>query len=122
MIFLSAGDFFQGSLYYTEFKDEIINAFVPKMHYDAVCLGNHEFDDQAKGLYRYVNNMTARQIPVLAANLNLKKVPLLKNVKKSAVLTVDGHDIGIIGYVLPETRFLSTPDKEIEFLDEVRHE
>lgn len=119
MIFLSAGDFFQGSLWYTEFKEPLISSFVPHMGYDAVCLGNHEFDDGSKGLYRYVDNMTAAGIPVLAANLDLSAVPLLRNVQRSTVLNVNGTSIGVIGYLTPDTRFLSSPDKEIVFMDEV---
>lgn len=119
VIFLSAGDFFQGSLWYAEFKEKVVSDVVPDMGYDVICLGNHEFDDQAEGLAPFVNKMVATGVPVLAANLDLSEVPLLKNVTKSIVMNVSGTQIGIIGYLTPDTKFLSQPDETVKFLDEI---
>ena len=64
-------------------------------------LGNHEFDDGVAGLAPYLGNIT---VPVVGANLDLTKEPSLANhLKPSTVLTVDGHKIGVIGYLTPET-------------------
>lgn len=118
-LFLSAGDFYQGSLWYTEFKEKIVSEVVPNMGYDAISLGNHEFDDGVAGLYGFVNTMDARGVPVLACNLDLSAVPELKRIKKSKVVTVGGMRVGLIGYLTPDTTFLSSPDKTVKFLDEI---
>ena len=44
-ILLSAGDNFQGSLYYTTYKSKVVSDFFNQMGFDVVATGNHEFDD-----------------------------------------------------------------------------
>lgn len=59
--------------------------------------------------------------PVLAANLDLSKEPGLKSslmLTPSLIKDIDGHKIGIIGYLTPETKEVAGPN-EVEFLDEV---
>lgn len=86
-------------------------------------MGNHEFDDGVKGLIPFIQNAS---YPVLTANLDLTKQPDLAatNLKNSTILEVNGHKIGVIGYLTPETKDLSTTENVI-FKDEVvsiRHE
>lgn len=81
-------------------------------------LGNHEFDDGVSGLTPFIENLTC---PVLSANLVLNKVPELArepNLKKSIVLDVAGHKIGIVGYLTPETKVLAVPN-DVEYSDEI---
>ncbi|PSN34309.1 Protein 5NUC, partial [Blattella germanica] len=80
-------------------------------------LGNHEFDDGVKGLIPFINNAT---FPVLATNLDLSKEPDLRrpNLKNSTIFTIDGEKIAVIGYVTPETKFISQAE-DVDFLDEV---
>lgn len=81
-------------------------------------LGNHEFDNGVSGLTPFIENLTC---PVLAANLVLNKVPDLakeSNLKKSIVLDISGHKIGIVGYLTPETKVLAVPN-DVEYSDEI---
>lgn len=81
-------------------------------------LGNHEFDNGVSGLTPFIENL---KCPVLAANLDLKKVPELsseKNLKKSVILDIAGQKIGIIGYLTPETKTIALPN-DVEYFDEV---
>ncbi|CAH0694532.1 unnamed protein product [Spodoptera exigua] len=81
-------------------------------------LGNHEFDNGVSGLTPFIENLTC---PVLCANLVLNKVPELAreaNLKKSIVLDVAGHKIGIVGYLTPETKVLAVPN-DVEYSDEI---
>ncbi|XP_030750963.1 protein 5NUC-like [Sitophilus oryzae] len=57
--------------------------------------------------------------PFVAANLNFTKEPSLSKVKKSVVLEVEGYEVGVVGYLTPETTKISSPGKVV-FLDEVR--
>lgn len=81
-------------------------------------LGNHEFDNGVSGLTPFIENLTS---PVLAANLILTKVPELereKNLKKSVIIDISGHKIGIIGYLTPETKILAV-ENDVDYIDEV---
>lgn len=80
-------------------------------------LGNHEFDDGVKGLIPFIQNAS---YPILTANLDLSKQPDLAatNLKNSTILEVNGNKIGVIGYLTPETKILSTTENVI-FKDEV---
>uniref|UniRef100_A0A6G5A683 5'-nucleotidase n=1 Tax=Rhipicephalus microplus TaxID=6941 RepID=A0A6G5A683_RHIMP len=53
-LFFNAGDFFQGTAWYTVLKEKIISAVMTRMDYDFVCLGNHEFDDGPEGLAHHL--------------------------------------------------------------------
>lgn len=82
------------------------------------CLGNHEFDKNLAGLIPYLEQAA---YPIVTANLDLSKVPQLAaitNLKKSTVLTVNGVNVGIIGYLTPRTKII-TPQNDVEFTDEI---
>lgn len=78
-------------------------------------LGNHEFDSTPAGLEPFVNSL---KCPIVAANLNFSLEPSLKKVQKSVILTKSGVQIGVIGYLTPETTKISSPGNTI-FYDEV---
>lgn len=80
-------------------------------------MGNHEFDDGVKGLIPFIDNAT---FPIVTANLDLSKQPDLAatNLKNSTILEINGRKIGVIGYLTPETKILSTTENVI-FEDEV---
>ncbi len=95
VLLLHAGDFSQGTSYFTELKGalepEVINGF----RYDCVTLGNHEFDNGIEAL-------TARlalleKTPVVSANIDISQFELADYVKPYAVLERGGMKIGIIG-------------------------
>ena len=44
VLLLDAGDIFSGTPYYTLYQGQADLWFMNYLHYDAVCLGNHEFD------------------------------------------------------------------------------
>lgn len=59
--------------------------------------------------------------PVLAANLDLDDEPELKAqplLKPSLIITVGGQQVGIIGYLTPETKTVAIHNK-VEFGDEI---
>ena len=49
VLVLDAGDQFQGSLFYTTYKGKDTVEFMNAIGYDAMSLGNHEFDDGPDG-------------------------------------------------------------------------
>merc|ERR1719481_1242797 len=82
-----------------------------------MTLGNHEFDDNIEGLLPFLENQT---VPIVVTNLKLDKVPeVAKFIKSSVTIPVGGVDIGIVGYLTPETKFISNPGDKVIFEDEV---
>ena len=66
VVLLSAGDNFQGSLFYTTYKGKAEGEFLNQMGFDAMALGNHEFDDGEDALVPFIDS---RSFPVLGANI-----------------------------------------------------
>lgn len=66
-------------------------------------LGNHEFDDGPEGLAPYLKNIST---PVVACNLNISQEPIMQNtgITPSKIIKVNGIEIGVIGYLTPETK------------------
>ena len=62
--------------------------------YDAVCLGNHEFDNGIEELARRLGNL---KMPVVCANYDFSATPLAEYVRPYVILKKAGLKIGIIG-------------------------
>lgn len=119
VISLSAGDEFQGSLFYTTYKGAAAAEFMNDIGFDAVVVGNHEFDDGPEALARFVD-MAA--FPVIAGNLSAYGEPLLKGeIPGYVILDVGGEKIGVVGVVTSETAELSSPGPTVGFADDIRY-
>lgn len=117
VLFLNAGDYYQGSIWYYILGAEIVAAAVNYLGHDAMSLGNHEFDRGADGLAPL---LTESEVPILGCNVDFSDEPKLKNLQPKPSLVVEraGTKIGLIGYVTPNTTYLSNPGK-VRFTDEV---
>lgn len=143
VLYLNAGDTYTGTPWFTLFKSNITADFMNILKPDAAVsylawdrhsvelllisafellhsqsLGNHEFDYGVSGLLPLLN---AVNFPVLVSNLQVPaEHPLLhtKSLKKSVVFDVKGTKVGVIGYLTPETKFL-TPPNDVEYISEI---
>jgi len=116
VLWLNAGDFYQGTIWYTQFKWRVVSQFNNALDFDAMTLGNHEFDDKVEGLVPFLQNQSC---PVVVTNLNTSLVPELDNLYvRSLVKEINGHTIGLVGYITPHTKFISNSGKVI-FMDEI---
>jgi 5'-nucleotidase len=114
---LDAGDRFQGSLYYTYYKSAALKPFFELLHYQAMTLGNHEFDDGPAELARF---LTGLPMPVISANVDVTAEPTLAGrFGGTTVLTVGGSRIGLIGLTTPSTATNSKPGPNVHFTDPV---
>jgi len=104
-LLLNAGDYYQGTMWYTFFKYRPVI-----QNYTVMALGNHDFDDGTSGLQPFVNQVN---YPVLAANVQSSQ---LVGVEASTVVNVKGRKVGIIGYVTEDTPQKSQPGSETKFL------
>jgi len=118
IIFLNAGDFYTGTIWYEEFKYQGVMDFSNMLNYTAAALGNHDFDDENEGLNPFIDGAN---FTLLAANLDHdddSTMPI--NSKRSIIKHKGGISIGIIGYVTTATPFISKPGKNLRFLDEIQ--
>ncbi len=112
-LLLDAGDQFQGSLFYSHYKGEAEARMMTAIGYQAMAVGNHEFDDGPAGLARFVGMV---RFPILSANLDLSREPALQNlVRPYTILEVGGRRIGIIGATTEDTPETSTPGPTVGF-------
>ncbi|MBZ9853720.1 5'-nucleotidase C-terminal domain-containing protein [Mesorhizobium sp. CA13] len=118
VLLLSAGDNFQGSLFYTTYKGKAEGEFLNDMKFDAMALGNHEFDDGETALAPFLDMI---KFPVLGANVKANSQSKLGDrVKPSIVVEVGGQKIGIIGAVTNDTPELASPGPNITIEDDVK--
>ncbi|MCA1406029.1 5'-nucleotidase C-terminal domain-containing protein [Ensifer sp. IC3342] len=111
MLLLNAGDNFQGSLFFTTYKGAAEAEFLNLMKFDAMTVGNHEFDESEDGLASFLDKVT---FPVVTANvLPSYKSKIGDRIKPSIVLDVGGQKIGIVGAVANDTPELASPGPDI---------
>ncbi|MEP5632508.1 MAG: bifunctional metallophosphatase/5'-nucleotidase [Tateyamaria sp.] len=117
VIVLDAGDPFQGSLFYTTYKGAAEAEFMEQMGYDAMAVGNHEFDDGPAGLSAFVDTVS---FPVISGNLDMSGEALLAGkVDDHLVLEVGGQKIGIVSALAVDTVETSSPGENVIFEDEI---
>jgi 5'-nucleotidase/UDP-sugar diphosphatase len=103
VLVLNAGDVFVGSFAFNRYLGYPELKIMQNL-YDAMELGNHEFDlgiDALTGIVSgVIPNDTPITMPLLCANINLSAFPLLANfVKPSITKEIGGMKIGIIGVI-----------------------
>ncbi|MDR6758814.1 5'-nucleotidase [Mycoplana sp. BE70] len=111
VLLLNAGDNFQGSLFYTTYKGAAEAEFLNLMKFDAMTVGNHEFDDSEDGLAAFLDKV---QFPVVTANVAAGASSKLGDrIKPFIVLEVGGQKIGIVGAVANDTDEISSPGPNV---------
>ena len=117
VIVLDAGDQYQGSLMYTTYKGDAEIEFMKAIGFDAMAVGNHEFDDGDEGLAKLADGVP---FPVISGNIDVSKSNLLAGtIKNHVVLTVGGEKIGIISALAVDTTETSSPSNSVIFTDEI---
>ena len=98
VLLFHSGDFVQGTPYFNMFKGEVEIACMNFMKYDAICLGNHEFDN---GLPDLAKMIQAAQFPVVTTNLDFTGTLLEGLTHPYLIIKRGGLKIGIIGIITP---------------------
>lgn len=94
VILLDAGDFSQGTPYFTLFKGDAEIELMNALGVDAATFGNHEFDNGPEELARRIK---MANFPVVNANYKLSGTPLDGLVAPYTVIDRGGKRIGVIG-------------------------
>ncbi|MBX2822188.1 MAG: choice-of-anchor I family protein [Rhodothermaceae bacterium] len=109
-----AGPEFQVSLDQPEGEQLFESIALDLIGYDALAIGNHEFDFGPDVLARLINDFGA-STPFLSANLDISGEPSLVELEeagriaKSAYFGKDGQVFGVVGATTPNLPFVSSP-------------
>ncbi len=118
VMLLHAGDYGQGTSYFTELGGNIEIDVMNTLKFDAACLGNHEFDNGIDELARRLGNL---KTDVVCANYDFTGTALEGLVKPYTILKKAGKKIGVIGLL---TDIMDVVDgdiaKELQYQDPVR--
>lgn len=124
-LLLHAGDIFSGTLYSNEFEGQADLPFINALKFDAITLGNHEFDlgSSPEGHKALADFIKALQFPVLTANVDFTKDALFTGMFSDLVSSepengkiyagmikeVNGEKVGIFGLTTAETKDIASP-------------
>jgi len=118
VLLLHAGDVFIGDLFFNVYFGAAELQLMNALGFDAMTVGNHEFDLQPSTLYGALSeSFTAGEgFPLLSANciLDDPAVQPLKNyILPYTIREFDGFKVGIFGLTTPETNLLSLPSPAV---------
>ena len=94
VLLLDAGDVFQGTPWFDVYGGSVDLKLMTDMKYDAMAVGNHEFDRGPDG---FAEAAQKAGFPILAANYKVEGTPLNPFVQRYLVREMDGFRIGIFG-------------------------
>lgn len=94
VLLFDCGDISQGTPYYNMFQGEVEVKLMNVMKYDAMTIGNHEFDFDVDNMERLFK---MADFPVVCANYNLDATVLKDVVKPYVILDRFGLKIGVFG-------------------------
>lgn len=128
VLLLHAGDFSQGTSYFTEFRGRVEDQVLNALHYDAITLGNHEFDN---GIEDLGARLASLEMPVVVCNYDFSPFEAGKYIKPYVIVEKAGKKIGIVGVLcglkdmvagdianrIPEFEMIPTVQR---YVDEIR--
>ena len=94
VLLLDAGDVFQGTPWFDVYGGSVDLKLMTEMNYDAMAVGNHEFDRGPDG---FAEAAQKAGFPILAANYITRNTPMDPYVQRQIVKEFDGFRIGIFG-------------------------
>ena len=116
ILLFDAGDIFQGTPYFNLFNGKPEIELMTMMGYNAVTMGNHDFDG---GLELYAKQIKEHaNFDVLVANYDLSNTPMAGLSKSYKIFKIHGLKIGVFGLGINPKGLI--PDKltgETKYLD-----
>ncbi len=117
VLLLDAGDATQDNQLANFSKGEFIIKLFNELGYDAMTIGNHEFDFGKKVLQ---HNIAKAKFPIISSNI-IENSKLLLFAKPYTIIEKGSHKIGVIGFTTAET-ITTTLAKNIEDLTFLRQD
>jgi 5'-nucleotidase/UDP-sugar diphosphatase len=119
VLLLDAGDQFQGTLFFTVGGAKVVADVMNELGYDAMCLGNHEFDSGPTELATFID---LTDFLVVSANTDALADPDLSGEILPYALAYFGFDrepVAIVGLTAEHTAIASSPGPNVRFLDAI---
>ena len=116
-LLFDAGDIFQGTPYFNFFNGELEFKLMSLLKYDAMTIGNHDFDNGITGLYE---QMPKASFDFLISNYDFSNTVLEGKTKNYKIYNKSGIKIGVFGLGI-ELEGLVTKElyKETKYLDPI---
>ncbi|NTF32871.1 5'-nucleotidase C-terminal domain-containing protein [Rhizobium skierniewicense] len=119
ILVLDAGDQFQGSLFYTQYKSGPVAEFMNGIGFDAMAIGNHEFDDGPAELLKLIN---AVKFPIISGNTKIADGSELKDKFKGYIIKdMSGQKVAVVSVLAKDTNETSSPGDKVTFDDEIEY-
>ncbi len=117
VLLFDAGDYSQGSPYFNFFNGRIEIDALNRMKYDAVTMGNHEFDNGIDTLAAIIQNL---RVPLISSNYDVTNSVIRDFVKPWIVIKKAGLKIGVMALnVNPESLILESNIRDVNYIDPV---
>ena len=116
-LLFDAGDIFQGTPYFNFYGGEIEFKLMSMLGYDAVTIGNHDFDNGIDGLD---NQLPNAKFDIISSNYDFKNTILESKIGNYKIYNKSGVKIGVFGLGI-ELEGLVSKDlyKETKYLDPI---
>ncbi|RPB23309.1 Metallo-dependent phosphatase [Terfezia boudieri ATCC MYA-4762] len=111
-LFLNAGDEFQGTLFYSFYGGEKIAETLNQLGFDAMTVGNHEFDGGDDKLAEFLGNLT---FPAISANIHTNNTALASKLVPYKIFPK--HKLAIVAVTTETTPGMSRPGPGTRFED-----
>ncbi len=123
-LLIDAGDVFQGTLYFNQFQGQADLEFYNLMGYEAMAIGNHEFDSGQQTLVDFIKGAN---FPIISANVIADPSSILGALAadvadpatdkwgKRVIITKGAKKIGLFGLTPPDTGILSSAGAGVTF-------
>ena len=116
-LLFDAGDIFQGTPYFNFYGGEIEFKLMSMLGYDAVTIGNHDFDNGIDGLDKQLPNA---KFDIISSNYDFKNTILESKISNYKIYNKSGVKIGVFGLGI-ELEGLVSKDlyKETKYMDPI---
>lgn len=119
VLVLDAGDQFQGSLFYTTYKSEAVAEFMNGIGFDAMAVGNHEFDDGPEELAKFLDQA---KFPIISGNTVAgADTPIANRIPGYVIKEMGGEKVAVVSVLATDTDETSSPGKSVFFEDEITY-
>jgi 5'-nucleotidase len=121
VLLLHAGDVFHGDFFFNRYFGIPELKMMKQLGFDAMAVGNHEFDLGPELLaFSLSEAYGADTLPLLSANLDLSRRPVLGTwIKESILKVVGGVKVGIFGMTVPGVPTTNSGDVTILGADNI---
>lgn len=115
VLLFDSGDTIQGSLFTRLLGGEYVGELMSKLGYNAVTIGEHDFDKGPEGLKAYIK---ASSYPFLAGNLEISSTSELNGlIQPYVVLDIDGVNVGVFGLMTEDSNIFANIGKDVVVTD-----